>query len=364
MFQAILPLTKYLKSKSVNIYDFAFTLHCKVTVVILLTFTVLVSARQFFGQPIECMGDEKNIEYVNLFCWTLGTFIVTDANGQINNRNSIAVGVGNEYKDSKRLYVRYYQWVMVILLIQALIFYMPAFIWKKWEGGFISQLCDGFEGKILMSDSANKERRAYLIQIFHPNYKQMHRSYAKNFFLCEFMNFLICILNLTIMNIFFNEFWSSYSQAMTQIPSYNWNQWNEMSSKVFPKITKCEFFKYGGSGSQSKFDCLCVLPINILNEKIFAFLYVWFLFLMVMSAMHLTFRIIVVFSNSARIIMTQCNVGYNQKRHVTQLVKDMSYSEWFLLTRICVNVNPLMFADLIRDLYDFQKLRNNNEMSV
>ncbi|XP_055913506.1 innexin inx5-like [Eupeodes corollae] len=364
MFQAILPLTKYLKPKSVNIYDFAFVLHCKVTVFILLTSTILVSARQFFGQPIECMADEKNLEYVNLFCWTMGTFILTDSNDQINNRNSIAVGVGTEYTDSQRLYVRYYQWVVIILLIQAFVFYLPAFLWKKWEGGFISQLCDGFERKVLISDSANKERRAYLMQIFHPNYKQMHRSYAKNYFLCEILNFFICILNLTLMNTFFNGFWSSYSQAMKQIPSYNWNQWNEMSSRVFPKITKCEFFKYGGSGSQSKFDCLCVLPINILNEKIFAFLYVWFLILMVVSAMHLTFRIIATCSNAARIIMTQCSVGCNQKKQVHQLVQDMSYSEWFLLTRICVNINPLMFAELIRDLYDFQRLRNNNEMSV
>lgn len=363
MFQAILPLTKYLKSKSVNIYDFAFALHCKVTVVILLTFTILVSARQFFGQPIECMADEKNLEYVNLFCWTLGSFILTDENGQINQRNSIAVGVGTEYPQSKRLYVRYYQWVMLILLLQALFFYIPAFIWKKWEGGFISQLCQGFERKVVMSDGAIKERRTHLIQIFHPNYKRMHRSYAKNYFLCEILNFVICILNLIAMNIFFNEFWTSYSQAITQIPSYNWDQWNKVSSKVFPKITKCEFFKYGGSGSQTKYDCLCVLPINILNEKIFAFLYVWFLILMIVSAMHLTFRIIVACSTAARIIMTQCKVGCNQKKQVNQLVQDMSYSEWFLLNRICVNINPLMFAELIRDLYDFQKLRNN-EMSV
>lgn len=165
------------------------------------------------------------------------------------------------------------------------------------------------------------------------------------------------------MNLFFNGFWSSYSHAMSKIPGYDWDQWNEMSSRVFPKLAKCEFFKYGASGSSSKYDALCVLPLNILNEKIFAFLYVWFLFLMVASAAHLTFRVIVACSTAARIILTQCGVGHNQRTQVRQLLEDMSYAEWFVLMRIGVNINPVMFSDLIRDLSELQRLRNI-EMSV
>jgi hypothetical protein len=45
-------------------------------------------------------------------------------------------------------------------------------------------------------------------------------------------------------------------------------------AKVFPKLTKCTFYKYGFSGTVEKKDGLCVLPLNIINEKIY--ILVWF----------------------------------------------------------------------------------------
>ena len=45
------------------------------------------------------------------------------------------------------------------------------------------------------------------------------------------------------------------------------------------QITKCTFHKFGSSGSVQKFDGICVLPLNIINEKIYVFLWFWFLLL-------------------------------------------------------------------------------------
>ena len=33
-------------------------------------------------------------------------------------------------------------------------------------------------------------------------------------------------------------------------------------------MTKCHFGLYGGSGTLQKFDALCVLGMNIINEKV------------------------------------------------------------------------------------------------
>ena len=46
---------------------------------------------------------------------------------------------------------------------------------------------------------------------------------------------------------------------------------------IFPKMTKCNLQMYGPSGSIMNYDGLCVLPVNVLNEKIF--LIVWAIFL-------------------------------------------------------------------------------------
>lgn len=51
------------------------------------------------------------------------------------------------------------------------------------------------------------------------------------------------------------------------------------ADRIFPKVTKCIFFKYGPTGTIENIDNMCVLAINILNEKVYTIL--WFLFVFV-----------------------------------------------------------------------------------
>ena len=48
-------------------------------------------------------------------------------------------------------------------------------------------------------------------------------------------------------------------------------------------MTKCHFGLYGGSGTLQKFDALCVLGMNIINEKV---IFIWVL-------LHITINLIV-----------------------------------------------------------------------
>lgn len=59
---------------------------------------------------------------------------------------------------------------------------------------------------------------------------------------------------------------------------------------VFPKVTKCTFHKFGPSGTVEKFDGLCVLPLNIINEKIYVFLWFWFIIMSVVTGIQIIYR--------------------------------------------------------------------------
>ena len=61
-------------------------------------------------------------------------------------------------------------------------------------------------------------------------------------------------------------------------------------SRVFPKMTKCTFHKFGPSGTVEKFDGLCVLPLNIINEKIYVFLWFWFIILTIVTGIQVIYR--------------------------------------------------------------------------
>lgn len=101
MYAAVRPLSKYLKFKSVHIYDLIFTLHSKCTVVILLTCSFLLSAKQYFGDPITCISDEKNMEYVNSYCWTMGTYILNyyDLDLQLSEVKNLTNSTNDRIRD-------------------------------------------------------------------------------------------------------------------------------------------------------------------------------------------------------------------------------------------------------------------------
>ena len=61
-------------------------------------------------------------------------------------------------------------------------------------------------------------------------------------------------------------------------------------------MTKCTFHKYGTSGNIENHDVLCILPLNIVNEKIYIFLWFWFLVLGLLSFLVVLYRFIIIFS--------------------------------------------------------------------
>ncbi|XP_070075183.1 innexin inx5 isoform X2 [Drosophila takahashii] len=232
MYSAVKPLSKYLQFKSIRIYDAVFTIHSKCTVVILLTCSLLLSARQYFGDPIQCIGEEKHIEYIQSYCWTMGTYILKvdsyseeqlqlpvvqqeeegvtssasstsststtqsfwrsrsryrsrsqslrrlgDYNEAYARAMSIAEGVGPEIRgQSEREYLRYYQWVIILLLFQSFIFYFPSCLWKVWEGQRLKQLCSEV-GEALLSEETYNTRLRLLVKYFTTDYEDMHFCY-------------------------------------------------------------------------------------------------------------------------------------------------------------------------------------------
>merc|ERR1712241_209096 len=82
-------------------------------------------------------------------------------------------------------------------------------------------------------------------------------------------------------------------------------------SRIFPKMTKCIFHKYGGSGTIQRFDALCVLGMNILNEKIYIVLWFWFVILAVITAVNLVVRVMQYFYPNVRDRMVKLeNLGF------------------------------------------------------
>jgi hypothetical protein len=70
------------------------------------------------------------------------------------------------------------------------------------------------------------------------------------------------------------------------------NTRDHVASFSFLQVTKCIFHKYGPSGTIQKHDALCVMALNIVNEKIYTVLWFWFVLLAIISGLGLLWRML------------------------------------------------------------------------
>ena len=61
-----------------------------------------------------------------------------------------------------------------------------------------------------------------------------------------------------------------------------------------------EIFRTGLGGGGSEEDVICVLPLNMINQKFFSIFYLWLAFLFVLTLVSLTIKLCLIFSKESR----------------------------------------------------------------
>lgn len=83
MLPVLSSLRGLLKIQSISIDSNIDRLHYKVTVIVLLAFSILVTAGQFFGEPMNCDFPDYSYHSLNTYCYIHSTFLnkqsLTDA---------------------------------------------------------------------------------------------------------------------------------------------------------------------------------------------------------------------------------------------------------------------------------------------
>uniref|UniRef100_A0A1B0DHS2 Innexin n=1 Tax=Phlebotomus papatasi TaxID=29031 RepID=A0A1B0DHS2_PHLPP len=121
-----------------------------------------------------------------------------------------------------------------------------------------------------------------------------HNTYATGYFICEILNFINVVGNIFFVDKFLGGAFLTYGTDVVKFSNMNQESRYDPMVEVFPRVTKCTFHKYGSSGSIQKHDALCVLALNILNEKIYIFLWFWFIILSVLSGMAIIYSAVIV----------------------------------------------------------------------
>ncbi|ERL88474.1 hypothetical protein D910_05860 [Dendroctonus ponderosae] len=296
-----------------------FQLYYKFSVIMFFVFSILLSSKQYFGDPIHCDVESLKKEIVDVICWSSGTFTVQETLQDTYLSSQSLGGLGNEV--GKTTYsLLYYQWICLLFCIQALLFYVPRYLWKSWEGDRLGQivkdLCEYFDIPLLF----------------------------------------LFIFQFVLMNWYLNGNFSHYGYEVMIEP------WPYTFNKVFPKKTKCTYSRFGPSGSVQTHDALCILPLNTLNEKFFLLIWFWMIFLFAVTICALLYRITVLTSQQFRIFLLMAQARSLSRKKVKVVGKRVSHGQFFLLYNIGKMLNPIIYRELLMSIFEHLSDKDPNSL--
>jgi hypothetical protein len=108
-----------------------------------------------------------------------------------------------------------------------------------------------------------KQAKKYALIDYLLRHLRHHKMYAFRYWFCEFLCLVNIAAQLIVMNVFFNGEFLTYGLKVLKYADAPQDERYDPMVYVFPRLTKCIFYKFGGSGSIQKHDSLCLLPLNI-----------------------------------------------------------------------------------------------------
>ena len=132
------------------------------------------------------------------------TFTLPKHMGGKAGKNVVQPGVGPyNPKEDEVKYKAYYQWVPFVLLLQAIIFYLPHLIVKSCEGGKVANVISGLN-KLIIDKEERIQKQKLLTEYFVDNLNS-HNAWAIKIFLCEIFSFIVIAMNIYFIDVFFGK---------------------------------------------------------------------------------------------------------------------------------------------------------------
>jgi len=364
MFDVFGSVKGLIKLDKICIDNTIFRLHYKATFVILVTASLLVTCKQYIGDPIDCIVEEIPRDVMDTYCWIHSTFSLRCKDSKLDNVEAHP-GVGapcirGRNNEEERKYHKYYQWVCFTLFFQAILFYIPRYLWKIWEGGKLKMLVQELNLPIVEEDT--KFDRIQILTDYFTDTRHDHNSYTFRFFFCELLNFVNVVGQIYFMDFFLGGEFTTYGSdvlAMSELPQED--RMDPMAA-VFPKITKCTFHKFGPSGTVERKDGLCILPLNIINEKIYVFLWFWFIFLAIVTGIFTVYRLALLLLPALRMCILKQRARLVTQGELENICRRLRLGDWFVLYQLGKNMDQMIFREFIEKLHKkmFERIPNGN----
>ncbi|XP_075244738.1 innexin unc-9-like [Convolutriloba macropyga] len=365
--------------QSANDGDWNDRLNHRYSSVLLLVLAILVSTKQYVGDPINCWTpahfSREWVEYTNNICWISNTYYLP-----------FEESVKSGKKVEHTIPIRYYQWVPILLAMQGVCFYLPRTIWRGicistgLDIDKIVNTASTFES-VLNPDLWTKTVK-YLAKHFD-RYFDSQRDVGLGFFghLRVTLSRIFCVVSkrygnylcllylfikvLYIINIFGQLFflgewlgagYHSYGlEVLADI--YHRRDWTDKSR--FARITLCDF-KIRTIGNVQSFTVQCVLSINLFNEKIYLFIWFWLVFVGIATLINFLEWVVRTICFNDRLGYIKKHLKYMDRYNTAEDKKlckrfvnlYLRPDGVFMIRLLSKNTNSIIVSELVAQLWD------------
>ena len=127
---------------------------------------------------------------------------------------------------------------------------------------------------------------------------------------------------------------------------------NDPMCEVFPKQAGCYYTRYGLGGGRDSRHGMCVLCLNMINDKVFVLIWFWHLFMISMGCIRFTTRAGQLCSSRVRYFLLKMKMSRFFKKnahmkHIKHYVHHCSIGDWFVLYQMSKNLNKRFFAEFL-----------------
>ncbi|PAA46041.1 hypothetical protein BOX15_Mlig030358g3 [Macrostomum lignano] len=385
----------------IGVEDFSDRLNFLYTATLLTICCTITIGRGYVMHPISCYlpntfgsyHEEKDmkgqLDFVNNYCWSEGTYAVDVREFHLEGTSDS--GGLELYADRK---INFYQWVPFVLALQGLCFYLPRVIWHAVSFGragtdvghivkvardasraddkkhdrllnhacrMVEQMLDRQANKARPDDQSQLEgiRRACnrCLAIVMPT-RFVGSGLIFTYLLIKLTYIGNAIGQLALMQNFLQLNSTRYSLlGIKLLDDIIWGKdWH--NTIVFPRIGCCAVYLRSAARGNWQFS-QCSLPVNMIYEKIYVFLWFWFIFVAlatIFSTISWIWRLCNA-AMSSRFVRKYLKLADNYEElkksgQVKGFVRNFLRRDGaFLMKMIALNCGDLICAEVIQTLW-------------
>ena len=285
----------------------------------------------------------------------------------------------------RRQWINYYQWLPMILLAQAALFYAPVLIWRGFNGKIGVQIHNIVEAGRKLHDSEHKAKNLrYMVrQIdrYLSHYRDerhggccctlkqlaMRNNLAcgkkqGNFLMvlyltCKVLYLANCLGQFFMMDMFLGTDYHFYGFHALRTLCTN-EEWP--GSSRFPTNTICDYIVRQMGHNVHRTTVQCVLSINFFNDKLYLALWFWYFLITIATGLNgaTWFCRTMLPSDGVRYIRRHLRamnkIVQNDQKHAKRFIREYLRSDGIVIMRLVqTNCSDIVASELTAELYDY-----------